>query len=459
MKKLLILGGIMVAVFGMITCDGDNGNGDNGNGNGTSDKGAIEVNSNPEGASIILDGEPTGETTNVIIPDVDTGSHDVELVLTGYNDTTMQVTVTGGDTVALSVTLETEIYGNLFVVSNPAGAEIWLDDSATGKVTNYLFSDLAAGQYAVKLVLDGYQDCEDTVKVLADTTITLDVGDLEKVKGYIAVSSTPTGAAISLDGTPTGQETVALIQNVDVGEHTVGLSKSGYVDTSVAVTVVEDETANVDVILTEQLEVHEIIQDESTPITGIGFQLPAGGRMAVMITPPGYPFQLTEACYVPFGWGNWDAECDLVFFNGNSSSGPSTEIARKSVSATMELDFNWFDVSDLDVIIESGSIFFAVENKYDDKPVMALDGKSPEHHVSWMYNIFQGETDFKWTPFDNINADWGVNVGDSADLVLRVKGVVPSLGHVAVTPTKIVPGTYSGWPRVQLPADMIAENP
>jgi len=169
----------------------------------------------------------------------------------------------------------------------------------------------------------------------------------------------------------------------------------------------------------------ELIEDEASPVP-FGFKMKTGNRMAVMLTPPAYPFELTQACYVPIGWGddpdNWDQPCYLVFFDDGAE--PGAELGRKEVSAVEVMAFNWFDVSDLGITIESGSFYFAVENKVNDNPGLALDGGAPLHHVSWMYAIFQGETEPKWAAFDDIDAGLGVNLGDSVDLILRVKGVV-----------------------------------
>jgi PKD repeat protein len=176
----------------------------------------------------------------------------------------------------------------------------------------------------------------------------------------------------------------------------------------------------------------ELIKDEATPVN-FGFKMDAGDRMAVKLTPGtgNYPFTVTAACYVPIGWANdpdnWDQPCYLVFFDDGAE--PGAELGRKQVAAVEVMAFNWFDVSDLDITIESGSFYFAVENIVNDNPGLALDGAKPLHHVSWMYHVF--DTDPEWAAFDNINIQggdppWpeGMSLGDSVDLILRVKGVV-----------------------------------
>lgn len=174
-------------------------------------------------------------------------------------------------------------------------------------------------------------------------------------------------------------------------------------------------------------ETYELKYDEAVPVP-FGFKMSTGDRLAVKMTPEEYPFDVNEACYVPLGWAddpdNWNEACYLVFFGDGAE--PGTELGRKEVSALEAMAFNWFDVSDLGITITSGSFYFAVENKVDDNPGLALDGEDPENHVSWMYATFVGDDTPKWAEFDNIGLapPWpeDMSLGDSCDAMLRVKG-------------------------------------
>ncbi|MBD3285253.1 PKD domain-containing protein [candidate division WOR-3 bacterium] len=168
----------------------------------------------------------------------------------------------------------------------------------------------------------------------------------------------------------------------------------------------------------------ELIRDENTATWAYSTQ--TGDRWAVMFTPPQYPFNLLYAGYAPVTWSDdtagWHAECDLVFFSGDSTDGPTSEFGRITDSATAEGEWNWFDVSSLNIEITSGSFFFAVEYLEDYNPGIWLDGVSPEHHVSWLYGNVGGTVD--WYPFDALSID-GMNLGDTFDIMLRVVGEVP----------------------------------
>jgi hypothetical protein len=67
--------------------------------------------------------------------------------------------------------------------------------------------------------------------------------------GFIQVNSTPSVAAISLDGFRTGKATPFVMLKVPVGEHDLWLTKEGYADWSTTVKVAQGQTATVDAVL------------------------------------------------------------------------------------------------------------------------------------------------------------------------------------------------------------------
>ena len=444
-KSLLLLLGVVV-ILGLVLCKKE------------AEYGAIEVKSTPTGATIFLDGDDTGEETDAILDELEPDDYTVKLTLTGYEDYVDTVTVEAGDTAEVDanlVAVTPPAYGALQVNSTPTGAAIWLDDANTGAVTDTLLDSLLVGEYTLKLTLAGYYDYETTVTIVEGEIDTVDE-ELDELTGFIEVNSTPDNAAIWLDGDSTDYFTDHLL-TVPIGDHTVKLTLEGYKDWETAVTVSEGQTETIDATLEEapQVEV-ELEADEATP-AGFGFIMDAGDKLAVMLTPPSYPFELTQACYVPMGWAvdpdHWDEACYLVFMGPGEE--PGTELGRTEVAGSEEMNFNWFDVSHLDITIEDGSFYFAVENKVDTNPGLALDIGDPEHHVSWMYTVFIGEIEPKWSPFDNISiTGWPeeMRLGDSCDVILRVKGMIPGSAEVVLTPTVRHHTSYSGSP-LMLPAD------
>ncbi|MFA5614467.1 MAG: PEGA domain-containing protein, partial [Methanoculleus sp.] len=211
--------------------------------------GSISVTSTPAGAAVWLDGTDTGEFTPTTLEDVPAGDHVVTLKLDGYADASRTVTVEEGETAEVDLELTT-LTGSLTVTSTPEGAAIFIDGADTGEVTTATIDGIGVGTHTVTLKLAGYADAVAEVTIAENETATLHL-DLIEAPGSIAVTSTPTGAAIFLDGVDTGKTTNALLENVPAGDHVVTVKLDGYADASTTVTVVDDRTVVASFTLTE----------------------------------------------------------------------------------------------------------------------------------------------------------------------------------------------------------------
>ena len=85
--------------------------------------GTVYVTSNPNYASVNVDGNYYGKTplTVSLYP----GSHQIVVSLSGYNDYSTNVWVTGGQSQNLPVTLSTAIFGSFTLTSVPGQTCIW----------------------------------------------------------------------------------------------------------------------------------------------------------------------------------------------------------------------------------------------------------------------------------------------------------------------------------------------
>ncbi len=255
--------------------------------------GALQVNSTTKGAQIWLNGENTDEVTDHLFDPLATGSYRVKLVKEGYFDWEDTVEVVAGQTTTVNATLIQ--WGNLQVNSIPQGAEIWLNGSNTGQLTDHLFERLVPGSYVVRPVLAGYFDWVDTVEVVGGQTATIDAV-LSSATGALQVNSTPTGAEIWLDGSNTGQLTNHLFEDVSPGSHIVKLTKEGYKDWVDTVEVVAGETTTIDATLEEiVVEEVELVYDDGSPSGGY-FSF-TGHATAVRMTPPAGTWKLKTARY------------------------------------------------------------------------------------------------------------------------------------------------------------------
>lgn len=132
------------------------------------------ISSNVPDAQIWLDNVDTG----LLSPDtIETtaGSHTVTLKKTDYLDASQNVTIVPDSLINLNVTMtETSQAGRVFVNSNADGAQIFLDQVNTGKVTpDTIFA--SPGQHEIELKRAFYQTTTQQVELFVDSLVTLDV--------------------------------------------------------------------------------------------------------------------------------------------------------------------------------------------------------------------------------------------------------------------------------------------
>jgi hypothetical protein len=137
--------------------------------------GAIDVVSYPAGADIFLDDKYQGKTPSAgafTISNVAVGSHTIRIALSGYQDYTTSVAVSGATTSYVSAALQPgqpTSTGSIAVTSSPSGAEIYIDNAYKG-ITPLTVDGVAAGTHAVRVALAGYSDWSTSVQVGAGST-------------------------------------------------------------------------------------------------------------------------------------------------------------------------------------------------------------------------------------------------------------------------------------------------
>jgi len=215
--------------------------------------GSIVVNSTPSGAAITLDGTESGQVTPYTFDTLTPGEHTIAVNLAGYEPASQTVNVVAGSSVTADFTLveiSNPTTGSIIVNSTPAGAAITLDDTETSKVTPHTFDSLTPGEHTVAVNLAGYEPASQTVSVIAGSSVTADFTlVMIPTTGSIVVNSTPAGAAITLDGTETGQVTPHTFDALTPGEHTVAINLAGYEPASQTVNVVAGSTVNAEFTL------------------------------------------------------------------------------------------------------------------------------------------------------------------------------------------------------------------
>jgi hypothetical protein len=137
-----------------------------------SSTGSVTVSSEPGGALVILDGTPTGQipaNSSLTLSSLAPGYHTVALELPGYRPYSTQTNVVSDRISEVSAVLLPAGKGTLVISSNPAGAEVTLDNSSAG-ISPVTLSDIEEGNHTVTLNREGYEEYSASTLVSAGNT-------------------------------------------------------------------------------------------------------------------------------------------------------------------------------------------------------------------------------------------------------------------------------------------------
>ena len=219
------------------------------------DDGSIYVESSPSGAIISMDGINYGHAP-VTIPNLFPGSYTITAEMAGYQRFTSVTTLSGGTRASVYCSLVPDNTGNgLYVTSNPANANIYVDGELKGKTPSML-KDTTAGSHVVRITLSGYADWKATIDTPSGGTRTVSAVLKETdtdVNQGLDISSNPGGAKITLDGLEKGVSP-KILNNVAPGIHILTLEYPGYISWKSTVDVPETRIKQISINLTPNPE-------------------------------------------------------------------------------------------------------------------------------------------------------------------------------------------------------------
>lgn len=125
--------------------------------------GTINIFSNPSNAEVYVDGNYRGKTP-LSITDVPSGTYNVRISLSGYEDYVGSIYLAPGDVKQINVSLK-PVFGEVSIESRPQGAKVYIDGKYQG-ITPLTLS-LPEGKYNLSLSLLGYSDVNTELRVKA----------------------------------------------------------------------------------------------------------------------------------------------------------------------------------------------------------------------------------------------------------------------------------------------------
>ena len=195
---------------------------------------ALLIETTPQGASLTLNGEDTGEVTpsEVIAP---VGESTYGLTLEGYLPVEGVVDVTAeGATVShdLAVDLESPYapIGSVRVVYEPETAVVYVGDVRRGEQSPLLLDALALNrEHEIRLEHPGYETLRLPVMVENDEVLDLQVELAEALDlGRFVITSTPQGATVSLNGEEIGRTPIDPLELPANQTYTIEVERRGY---------------------------------------------------------------------------------------------------------------------------------------------------------------------------------------------------------------------------------------
>ena len=134
------------------------------------------------------------------------------------------------------------IPGQLTINSTPEGAQVRIDGRTDPSwVTPYNLPGLAPGQHSVSVSKAGYAAENRTIDVASASKSFL-VVQLAQITATAAVTSTPAGASVFVDGKDSGRLTPAQIPVDRPGSHTFLVRKQGYLEEATTVNLQAGQT-------------------------------------------------------------------------------------------------------------------------------------------------------------------------------------------------------------------------
>ncbi len=236
------------------------------------DTGYVTFITTPPGAQVVIDGRTIGTTPLADHP-LPPGDYLYTLLKDGYVPVQTSLSLKAGQQLTISKTLQplsptppstipTTIpttrpttapppgLGSIAATTSPSGASIYLNGQFQG-YSPIVIPNLQPRTYTVLARLEGYSDYAASVRVSSNAQSRFDAvleqSPIHRDYGYISVSSSPSGAGISIDGTYRGVTPATITEYP--GTHRVLVQLAGYADYSQQVTVTADTTQFVTVTL------------------------------------------------------------------------------------------------------------------------------------------------------------------------------------------------------------------
>jgi hypothetical protein len=199
--------------------------------------GTVKISTSPEsGMEIYLDNENTGKKSPAELKEISSGEHTIKIISEWYAPQSKKIVVEDGKITPVDFKLEPE-FATINIKSNPQ-ATIFIN--GVRKASGSFNGRLLSGVYTLKIEADKHYPHEQQLLVEPGKNQNL-THELKAIIGNLAITSTPFGATILLNGKNYGK-TPETIKNLLVGGYTLELQLKGYKTVKKIITIQENKT-------------------------------------------------------------------------------------------------------------------------------------------------------------------------------------------------------------------------
>ncbi|RPJ81883.1 MAG: PEGA domain-containing protein [Deltaproteobacteria bacterium] len=184
--------------------------------------GKASIVSIPEGASVLMNGIDKG-VTPVALNDIEEGEYDITIRKEGFEPYTEKIMISSTKTGEVTATLQ-PVNGVLQIISEPAGAEVYIDNVKSG-ITPIRLSPAAKGDHHIRIDKPGYETWTKEIAIIPGEQSTV-TAQLTDAMGSINITSKPDDAVIFISGIEHGK--TPLILKVEKGLRPIEIQKPGY---------------------------------------------------------------------------------------------------------------------------------------------------------------------------------------------------------------------------------------
>lgn len=232
----------------------------------TVEDGRVLITSEPSRARVIVGGVERGETP-LELSGLAPGRYELVLERPGYRSYSGSFTVSPQR-------------ATLIVTTEPSGADIWLDGEYKGRsgAAGLTIARVSEGTHKLQAKLTGHGEATRVVQVSGSGSVAVTMR-LEPVRGYLSVTSMPSGATVTVNGQRLG--VTDLVAGLLPQRYTLQITRSGFQDWVGYADIVPAETAFVSASL-------EKIPTRKWYFLAAGSALAAGAGGAALLAEQAY---------------------------------------------------------------------------------------------------------------------------------------------------------------------------